>query len=122
MLVNNKDFKKSDTEIETCESIDELKEPQEYEDSGVIILGDLNEKEMNDPRVQAMFKGSRHNNFSVFIISQDYYELPKKSIRAGVNVYHIFEPNNSLDFRKINQDKASIDMILDEFRYLTFTC
>ena len=32
---------------------------------------------MNDPRVQAMFKRSRHNNLSIFIISQDYYELPK---------------------------------------------
>ena len=34
---------------------------------------------MNDPRVQAMFKRSRHNNLSIFIISQDYYELSKKN-------------------------------------------
>ena len=33
---------------------------------------------MDDPRVQAMFKRSRHNNLSIFIISQDYYELSKK--------------------------------------------
>ena len=33
---------------------------------------------MNDPRVQAMFKRSRHNNLSIFIISQDYYELLNK--------------------------------------------
>ena len=50
-IVNNKDFEKSDTEIETYESIDELKFPQEYDDGGIIILDDLNEKEMNDPRV-----------------------------------------------------------------------
>ena len=30
---------------------------------------------MEDPRVQAMFKKSRQNNFSIFIINQDYYEL-----------------------------------------------
>ena len=42
--VNNKDFEKSDTEIETYESIDELKFPQEYDDGGIIILDDLNEK------------------------------------------------------------------------------
>ena len=36
---------------------------------------------MNDPRVQAMFKRSRHNNLSIFKISQDYYELPKRTIR-----------------------------------------
>ena len=75
-IVNNKDFEKSDTAIETYESIEELKFPQEYNDGGIIILDDLKEKEMNDPRVQAMFKRSRHNNLSIFSFSQDYYELP----------------------------------------------
>ena len=88
-LVNNKDFEKSDTEIETYESIEEIKFPQEYDDGGIVILDDLNEKEMNDPRVQAIFKRSRHNNLSIFIISQDYYELPKRTIRANGNIYHI---------------------------------
>ena len=82
-IVNNKDFGKSNAEIETYESIEELKFPQEYEDGGIIILDDLNEKELNNPRVQAMFKRSRHNILSIFIISQDYYELPKKTIRAS---------------------------------------
>ena len=30
---------------------------------------------MDDPRVQAKFKRSRHNILSDFIISQEYYEL-----------------------------------------------
>ena len=42
-FVNNKEFVKSDTEIETYESIDELKFPQKY-GGGIIILDDLNEK------------------------------------------------------------------------------
>ena len=77
-LVKNKDFEKSDTEIETYESIGELKFPQEYEKNSIIIFDDLTQKEMDDPRVQAMFKRSRHNYLSIFIISQDYYELSKK--------------------------------------------
>ena len=81
-VVNNKDFEESDTEIETYESIEELKFPQEYENGGIIILDDLNEKENHDPRVQARFKRSRHNKLSIFLISQDYYELPKKTIGA----------------------------------------
>ena len=121
-IVNIKDFQKSDTEIETYESIEELKFPQEYNDGGVIILDDLNEKEMNDPRVQAMFKRSRHKSLSIFIISQNYYELPKKTIRANGNIYHVFKPNNFLDVRNFYQDKASMDMTLDEFKYLTSTC
>ena len=89
-IVNNEDFEKSDTEIETNESIEELKFRQEYDDGGIITLDDLNEKEKNDPRVQAMFKRSRHNNLSIFIISQDYYDFPKRTIRAnGNNLSHI---------------------------------
>ena len=121
-VINNKDFQKSDTEIETYESIEELKVPQEYIDGGIFILDDLNEKEMNDPRVQAMFKRSRHNNLSIFIISQDYYELPKRTKRANGNISHIFKPNNFLDVRNIYQDKASMDMTLNEFKYLTNIC
>ena len=68
-VVDNKDFEKSDTEEETYESIEELKLPQEYDDGGIIILDDLIEKQMNDPRVQAMFKRTRHNYLSIFIIN-----------------------------------------------------
>ena len=82
----NKDLEKSDTEKETYESIEELNNPQEYENGGNIILDDLNEKQMNDPRVQAMFKRSRHNISSIVIISQDYYELPERTIRANGNI------------------------------------
>ena len=69
-----------------------------------------------------MFKRGRHNSLSIFIISQDYNELPKRTVRANGNIYHIFKPNNFLDVRNIYQDKASIDMTLDEFKYLTSTC
>ena len=76
-IVKYEDFEKSNAEVETCESFEELKFPQEYDDVGISILDDLNEKEMNDPLVQAMCNRSGHNNLSIFIISQDYYELPK---------------------------------------------
>ena len=68
-IVKNKDFQKSDLEKETYEGIEELKFPQEYDDGGIIILDDLKEKEMNDPRVQAMLKRSRHNIF-IYIHNQ----------------------------------------------------
>ena len=121
-ILNKKDIEKSNAEIETYESIEELKYPQENDQGSVIILDDLNEKEMNDPRVQAMFKRSRRNNLSIFILSQDYYELPKRAIRANGNIYHIFKPNNFRDVQNLYQDKASMDMILNEFKYLTSTC
>ena len=104
-IVYNGDFQKSDTEIETYESIEELKYPQEYnsDQSIVIILEVLNQKEMENIRVQAMFKRSRHNNKSSFIISQDYYELSKRTIRCNGNIYHIFKPNNFRDVQKLSK-------------------
>ena len=65
-LVNNKDFKKSDIEIETFNNIEDLKFPQDYEDNSIIILDDLNEKEINNEKIQPMFKRGRHNNLSIF--------------------------------------------------------
>ena len=121
-IVNNKDFQKSDTEIETFESIEDLKFPQDYENNSIIILDDLNEKEINNDKIQAMFKRGRHNILFIFIISQDYYELPKKTIRADGNIFHLFKTNNYLDVRNIYQDKASMDMTLDEFKSLISIC
>ena len=69
-MVNHKDFEKSETAIETFASIEEIKYPQEDDAVFPIVINidDLNEKQMNDPRVQAMFKRSRHHNISIFII------------------------------------------------------
>ena len=120
-VVNNEDFEKSDIEKETYESIEETNCPQEN-DGGIIILDDLNEKEMNDLRVQAMFKRPRHNNLSMFTISQDYYELSLRTIRANVNIYHILKPNIFRDVLNIDQDKTSMDLTFNEFKLLTSTC
>ena len=120
--ITDKDFEKTDIEIETYDNIEELRYPQEYENNCIIILDDLDERENNNDKIQAMFKRGRHNNLSIFIISQDYYELPKRTIRANGNIYHIFKPNNFRDVQNLYQDKASMDMTLNEFNYLTSIC
>ena len=121
-IVNNKDFEKSDTEIETFNNIEDIKFPHEYENKSIIILDELNEKQFINEKIQAMFKRGRHNNLSIFIISQDYYELPKRTIRANGNIYHIFKPKNFRDVQTFYQDKVSMDMTLKEFKLLTSTC
>ena len=80
------------------------------------MLDDLNQKEMDHPTVQAMFKRSRQINLSIFIISQDYYELSRKTIRCKGNLYHIFKPNNSRVVENLYQDETSMDMTLNEFK------
>ena len=73
---------------------------------------------MADPRVQAMFKRSRHHNISIFSINRDYYELLNRTIRANGNIFHIFKPNNFRDVQRLVQDKASTDMSIKEFKIL----
>ena len=121
-IVKNKDFLNSDTEIQSYESIEKLIFHQENDDEGNNILDGLNEKEMNDPRVQAFFKISRQNILSIFIIFQDYNETPMRTIRANGNIYHIFELNNFRDVQNLFQDKISIDMTLNELKLLTSSC
>ena len=69
-----------------------------------------------------MFKRSRHIKLSIFIISQDYYELPKRTIRANGNIYHISKLNSFRDMQNIYQEKASMDMTPNEVKNLTSTC
>ena len=77
---------------------------------------------MNNPRVQAMFKRSKHLNLFILNKSQDYYELPKRTIGANVHIYHIFKTKIYRNVQNLYQDKRSMDMTLNELKYLTSTC
>ena len=77
---------------------------------------------MNDPRVYKQCSRDLDNNLSIRLISQDYYELPKRTIRANGNIYHTFKPNKFRDVQNLSQEKASMDMIINDFKLLTSTC
>ena len=75
-IINEEDFESSQIECESYDNIDELKNAQEYDPykHNVIILDDLNKEQLNDKRVQMLFKRGRHNNLSVFVITHGFYE------------------------------------------------
>ena len=85
-------MKKSETDKETYESVEDLKCAREYDSNFPIvnILNDVNEKETNDPAVQSMFKRSKHGNISVFIIGHKNYELLKRIFRPSCIIDHFF--------------------------------
>ena len=83
---------------------------------------DLGGKELNDSRVQALFKRSRHKNSTIILISQDCFDLSKRTIRANANNYHIFKPTDFRDVLSLHQDEGSRDMFLNEFKLLTSIC
>ena len=72
---------------------------------------------MIDFQVKAMFKRSGHNKFSVFIISQDYDDVSKITIRANGTIYHIFKPNFFRDVQNLYQGKTSMDMTFNDSKY-----
>ena len=78
-IVNNEDSKKSNTETETFDKIEELRYPQEYENISIIILYDLNQKGINKDKIQAMSKRGRHNNLSIFYNQSKLLRSSKKN-------------------------------------------
>ena len=83
------------------------------------VLEDLNEREMFGPRMQSMFKRSRHNILSLFVIDQYHYERSKRMIRADGKIYHIFQPKKLRDVQNLHQHKASMHMTLNETKFST---
>ena len=69
-----------------------------------------------------MFKRGRHNKISTFKVTQDYHKIPKRTIRANGNVYRIFKSNIFRDVQTLYQDKASMDLTMNEIKYLASTC
>ena len=53
------------------------------------FLDDVNEKELNNRKVQAFLKCSSRNKFSVLDISQDSVELPEATFRAIAKIAHV---------------------------------
>ena len=53
--------------------------------------------------------------------SQDYFELPKKTVRANGNVHHQFKLNIFRDILHIYPDKASMVMTRTEPKLFTST-
>ena len=54
--------------------------------------------------------------------NQDYCEIPKGTIRANGNTYHIFKPKLFRDVHNFFQDKASMDISIDEVPFLISIC
>ena len=95
-----------------------MKDPQEYESDihTLIILDDSNKHQLQDPRVQIIFKRGRHNNVSIFVLSHGFYELPKDTIRENSTITHHFITNNIANVECIHRQLSSADMLIKEFK------
>ena len=88
----------------------------------LVILDDLSKDQLNDKKVQMLFKRGRHNNISVFVISHGFYELPKDTIRENSNIIHHFITNNYCNVECIHRQLCSTDMKIHEFKKFCYDC
>ena len=72
---------------------------------------------MNDPRVQAMFKRSRHNTSSIFLFSQDYNEAIQNSYTITYDSWYT-ERKLSTDGNELQVDIGSAQHV-NSPKYLT---
>ena len=81
----------------------------------LLILDDcLLEKQQ---KAEAFYTRGRHNNCDTFYISQNYFRLPRQTIRENANFIILF-PQDSKNITHIHADHCSGDMEIDEFKRL----
>ena len=87
---------------------------------------ELNEKEKNllvlddcflgkQSKAEAFYTRGRHNNCDTFYISQNYFRLPRQTIRENANFIILF-PQDSKNLNHIYADHCDDDMKVDEFK------
>ena len=69
----------------------------------------------NQSKAEDFYTRGRHNNISSIYISQNYFRLPRQTIRSNANVLILFSLPEK-DIRHIFNDFISNDMKWDEFK------
>jgi hypothetical protein len=69
----------------------------------------------NQSKAEDFYTRGRHNNISSIYISQNYYKLPRQTIRSNANVLILFSLPKK-DLQHIYDDIVSRDMSWTEFQ------
>ena len=114
--VNNKNTIKADF-FQDC---NEIPDPSELnsEDKNLMIFDDcILEKQS---KTEAYYTRGRHNNCDSFYISQNYFLLPRKTIRENANFIILF-PQDDKNLNHIHKDHCT-DISLEEFKSFCRKC
>ena len=66
-------------------------------------------------KAEAYYTRGTHNNCDSFYISQNYFRLPRQTIRENANFIILF-PQDTKNLMHIHADHCNDDMTLDEFK------
>ena len=80
-----------------------------------MIFDDLLLEKQN--KCESYYVRGRHSNVDCFYLAQNYFKLPRQTIRENTNFICLF-PQDLKNINHIYNDHASSDMPKDEFRGL----
>ena len=107
--------KKSDIECYFFDNSSEVPDPRELnpENKNVMVFDDLLLEKQN--ACEKYYVRGRHSNVDCFYLSQNYFKLPRQTIRENANFICLFRQDLK-NISHIYSDHSSSDMKQEEFR------
>lgn len=108
---------KSDIECSFFDSAEDVPDPRELnsENKNLMIFDDLLLEKQN--KCESYYIRGRHSNVDCFYLSQNYFMLPRQTIRENANFICLFRQDHK-NINHIYNDHVSSDMTKDEFKSL----
>lgn len=112
--------KKSEIESEFFETSDAVPDPRDLnsQHKNLMIFDDLQLEKQN--KCESYYIRGRHSNVDCFYLAQNYFKLPRQTIRENANFICLF-PQDLKNVNHIYNDHVSTDMEIDEFKKLCKT-
>ena len=113
--------KKSDIKCSFFETDSDVPDPRELnlEDKNLMIFDDLLLEKQN--KCECYYVRGRHSNVDCFYLAQNYFKLPRQTIRANSNFICLF-PQDLRDLNNLHLDHVGDDMTKEEFRKFCRKC
>ena len=107
--------KPADIECNFFETSDDVPDPRDLCSSkkNLMIFDDLQLEKQN--KCETYYIRGRHSNVDCFYLAQNYFKLPRQTIRENANFMCLF-PQDMKNINHIYNDHVSTDMSKEEFR------
>ena len=94
---------KNTISIEMSEDLDTIPDPTEFDTKhkNLVVFDDVMLEKQH--LIESFYTRGRHNNIDCFYISQNYFKLPRQTIRENTNLFFIFK-----------QDQRNVNLIYQD--------
>ena len=108
---------KSDVVCNFYQSTEDVPDPRELssEKKNLMVFDDMLLGKQNT--CESYYVRGRHSNVDCFYLAQNYFKLPRQTIRENANLTCLF-PQDLKNLNHIFEDHGASDMTKEEFRQL----